>query len=79
MQKLLSEPVMVAAVMKALIVLAIVIAAMAFKVDITVGFLGMVMVAVEGVLAPVTRAQVTPVSTLPPGVAAQIADQKAAQ
>lgn len=55
MNRLLNEPVLIAGAVRAII-----LAAMAFGVGITVEQLGALMLAVEAVLAMVTRAVVTP-------------------
>jgi hypothetical protein len=72
-EKLLKEPVAVGALIRA-----VMLAFMAFGVTITPEQMGAVMLVAELGLALFTRATVTPMSSLPPGVAGEIADNKAA-
>jgi len=72
-RRILSEPVAVGALFRACL-----LAGMAFGLTITNEQLAAVMLVVELALALFTRAKVTPMSSLPPGVAGQIADNKAA-
>ena len=71
-RRVLDEPVAVGALLRALLV-----ASMAFGLTMTNEQLAAVMLVVELALALFTRAKVTPMSSLPPGVAGQIADAKA--
>lgn len=66
------EPVAIAAAIRAVL-----LAAVAFGLKWTPEQIAALMIAVEAVLAVVTRQSVTPMVTLPPGVAGQIADAKA--
>jgi len=71
-QRILNEPVAVGALFRALL-----LALMAFGFTITNEQMAAVMLVVELALALFTRAKVTPMSSLPPGVAGEIADAKA--
>ncbi len=70
-EKLLKEPVAIGALVRAIL-----LALMAFGFDITPEQMGAVMLVAELGLALFTRATVTPMSSLPPGVAGEIADNK---
>ncbi len=72
-RKVLDEPVAIGALFRACL-----LALMAFGFTITNEQMAAVMLVVELALALFTRAKVTPMSTLPPGVAGEIADNKAA-
>ncbi len=72
-QRILDEPVAVGALLRALL-----LALMAFGFTITNEQMAAVMLVVELALALFTRAKVTPMSSLPAGVAGVIADRKAA-
>lgn len=65
------EPVAIAALVRAVILCAV-----AFGLKWTPDQIASVMLVVELGLALLTRSSVTPVATLPPGVAGQIADAK---
>jgi hypothetical protein len=72
-RRILGETVAVGALFRALL-----LALMAFGFTITNEQMAAVMLVAELALALFTRASVTPMSTLPPGVAGEIADNKAA-
>mgnify|MGYP001619088772 FL=1 len=72
-RKILNEPVTVGALFRACL-----LALMAFGFTITNEQMAAVMLVVELALALFTRATVTPMASLPPGVAGEIADRKAA-
>jgi hypothetical protein len=71
-RQILNEPVAIGALFRACL-----LALMAFGFTITNEQMAAVMLVVELALALFTRAKVTPMSSLPPGVAGEIADRKA--
>ncbi len=73
-EKLLKEPVAVGALIRAIL-----LAFMAFGVTITPEQMGAVMLVVELALALFTRATSVAVISLPPGVAGDMANRKAAE
>lgn len=73
-RRILQEPVAVGSLFRACL-----LALMAFGFTITNEQMAAVMLVVELALAQFTRANVTPVVSLPPGVAGTIADAKAAK
>jgi hypothetical protein len=73
LDRVAAEPVLFGSAIRATLV-----AAMAFGFNISIVQLGVTMLAVEAVLAFLTRQTVTPVATLPAGTIQKIAEAKAA-
>lgn len=79
MSKISSEPVMFIVAGGTGLVQAVMQFLIAFNVPITGAQQAAITTLAGIIFALLTRAQVTPVATLPPGVAGKIADEKAAQ